>query len=350
MNINDFKQIKQFVYIVSRQSNNRHLSWMTQFKNRCQTEITEAMGQDVPPLMAQAITQLNTAVAKEDETYLLPTYKALSEQIAELDKQRDKKYNAAKQMAQALVNIGTGEQPQYAQDLLAEIEHYRVDTSAGYAEESTQMNQLIQELLTQEWQTKLTALGLKATFDDLSALNTQMQQLIDERNDALSQIPAQAMQTARAASDEAYALTVMVVNAHAITQYMAGQSPYDTFVGHVNQDQDYYVNHVFPKDKLKKVKITDDIYFYFSGNQSWAKAIEEYPEDNEGWTATEDAEVYYGEQRLLDAEGQPVDATKKPDVEATYQLEPEPQPQPEPDDEGGDQGGGDVTPVTPESL
>ena len=50
--------------------------------------------------------------------------------------------------------------------------------------------------------------------------------------------------------------------------------------------------------------------------------------------------MYYGEQRLLDAEGQPVDATKKPDVEATYQLEPEPQPQPEPEP--------DVTPVTPE--
>ena len=39
-----------------------------------------------------------------------------------------------------------------------------------------------------------------------------------------------------------------------------------------------------------------------------------------------------------------MDATKKPDVEAAYQLEPEPQPQPEPDD----QGGGDVTPVEPE--
>lgn len=333
MNTNDFKQINQFMGKFVNQSNNRHLSWMTQFKNRCQTEITEAMGQDAPALMRNAITQLNTAVAKEDETYLLPTYKALSEQIAELDKQRDKKYNAAKQMAQALVNIGTGEQPQYAQDLLAEIEHYRVDTSAGYAEESTQMNQLIQELQTQEWQTKLTALGLKATFDDLSALNTQMQQLIDERNDALSQIPAQAMQTARAASDEAYALTVMVVNAFAVTERQSAGSPYDTFVGHVNQDQEYYVNHVFPKDKLKKVKITDDIYFYFSGNQSWTKAIEEYPEDNEGWTATEGAEVYYGEQRLLDAGGQPVDATKKPDVEAAYQLEPEPEPQPEPEPE-----------------
>lgn len=344
MNVNDFKQINGFSHTVAKQSNNRHLSWITQFKNRCQTEITEALGQDAPALIRNAITQLNTAMAKENETYLLPTYKALSEQIAELDKQRDKKYNAAKQMAQALVNIGTGDQPQYAQDLMAEIEHYRVDVSAGYAEESTQMNQLIQELQTEQWQTKLTALGLKATFDDLSALNTQMQQLIDERNDALSQIPAQAMQTARAASDEAYALTVMVVNAFAVTERQSGGSPYDTFVDHVNQDQDYYVNHVFPKEKLKKVKITDDIYFYFSGNQSWAKAIEENPEDNEGWTATEDAEVYYGEQRLLDNEGQPVDATKKPDDTKQYQLEAEPQP----DDEGGDQGGGDVTPVTPE--
>ena len=111
MNINVFKQINPFIRKIQAQSNNRHLSWMTQFKNRCQTEITEAMGQDAPALMRNAITQLNTAVAKEDETYLLPTYKALSEQIAELDKQRDKKYNAAKQMAQALVNIGTGDQP-----------------------------------------------------------------------------------------------------------------------------------------------------------------------------------------------------------------------------------------------
>lgn len=343
MNVNDFKQINGFSHTVAKQSNNRHLSWITQFKNRCQTEITEALGQDAPALMRNAITQLNTAAAKEDETYLLPTYKALSEQIAELDKQRDKKYNATKQMAQALVNIGTGDQPQYAQDLMAEIEHYRVDVSAGYAEESTQMNQLIQQLQTQQWQTKLTALGLKATFDDLSALNTQMQQLIDERNDALSQIPAQAMQTARAASDEAYALTVMVVNAFAVTERQPGGSPYDTFVDHVNQDQDYYVNHVFPKEKLKKVKITDDIYFYFSGNQSWAKAIEENPEDNEGWTATEDAEVYYGEQRLLDNEGQPVDATKKVDDTKQYQLEA-----PAPDDEPQPEAEPDVTPVTPE--
>ena len=85
MNINVFKQINQFAYIVARQSNTRHLSWMTQFKNRMQTEITDLMGQDVPPLMAQAITQLGAAVAQEDQTYLLPSYKSLSAQLAEID-------------------------------------------------------------------------------------------------------------------------------------------------------------------------------------------------------------------------------------------------------------------------
>ena len=342
MNINDFKQINKFVHTLAKQSNNRHLSWMTQFKSRMQTEITEVLGQEVPALLAAAITQYNTAVAKEDETYLLPTYKALSEQIAELDKQRDKKYIAAKQMANALVSIGTGDQPQYAQDLLAEIDHYDVDTSAGYTAESTQMNQLIQELQTQEWQAKLTALGLKATFDDLSTINAQMQQLIDERNDALSQIPEQAMRTARAASDEAYALCVLEINSYAITEWYDGSSPYDTFIDHVNQDQEYYQNHVFPRG-LKKLMITDDVTFSYYAGQTWKQALDEHLESNEGWTISQDDEVFYQQQRLLDKDGQPVDATTKVQ-EAEYTLEPAP----EPDDEHDDEPEPDVTPVTPE--
>jgi hypothetical protein len=53
--------------------------------------------------------------------------------------------------------------------------------------------------------------------------------------------------------------------------------------------------------------------------------------------------VFYQQRRLLDKQGQPVDAETK--VEAgQYSLEAEAQPAPQPDD----QGGGDVTPVTPE--
>lgn len=343
MNANDFKQIKGFVHTVAKQSNTRHLSWMTQFKNRMQTEIVDVIAEDVPPLLTSAITQLNTAVEHEDQTYLLPSYKALSAQIAELDDQRDKKYAAAKQMAQALTSIGSANQQQYAQELLALIDHYAVDTKASYAEETTKMNQLIQELQSAAWQTKLTELALKTTFDDLSSINAQIQALIDERNDALSQIPEQAMRTARAASDEAYALCVTVINAFAVAQWEVGQSPYDTCIDRVNQDQEYYVNHVFPKEKkLKTIEVADDVAFTYVQGETWNEAIEEHPEENAGWTASVDNEVQYGEQRLLDENAQPVDADTKV-AAGEYSLEgaePEPQPEPQPDP--------DVTPVVPE--
>ena len=345
MNINDFKQIGRFVHTVAKQSNTRHLSWMTQFKNRMQTEITDLMGQDVPPLMAQAITQLNNAVTIEDQTYLLPSFKSLSAQLGEIDDERDKKYGAAKQMAQALTSIGSAQQQQDAQELLDLIDRYKVDVKASYADETTKMNQLIQELQGAAWQQKLTGLALKTTFDDLSSLNARMQELIDERNNALAQIPQRAMQTARAAADEAYALCVTVVNAFAVAQWEVGQSPYDTCIDRVNQDQDYYVNHVFPRDKkLKTIEIADDIAFTYLQGETWSEAMDEHPEENKDWATNADAEVIYGEQRLLDKDAQPVAATAKV-VAGDYSLEgaepsPDPEPEPQPDPE--------PTPVTPE--
>jgi len=103
----------------------------------------------------------------------------------------------------------------------------------------------------------------------------------------------------------------------------------------VNQYQEYYVQQVFPKAKRKKVKITDAISFYFTTNETWKKAVEQHPDENAGWTVTEDNELLYQTQRLLDAQGNAVDATKKVDDTKQYQLE---QPA----------GGSDVTPVVPE--
>ena len=122
-----------------------------------------------------------------------------------------------------------------------------------------------------------------------------------------------------------------------MVEQQQGVSPYDHAIDVVNQDQEYYVQQVFPKAKLKKVKITDAISFYFTTNETWKKAVEQHPDENAGWTVTEDNELLYQTQRLLDAQGNAVDATKKVDDTKQYQLE-----QPAPDD------GGDVTPVTPE--
>ena len=57
------------------------------------------------------------------------------------------------------------------------------------------------------------------------------------------------MLQARAASDDAYALVVTIINALAIADWADGSSHYDQAVARINQDQDYYLKNVFAKGK-----------------------------------------------------------------------------------------------------
>ena len=108
-------------------------------------------------------------------------------------------------------------------------------------------------------------------------------------------------------------------------------------------DQEYYIQHVFTKDKkLKTLKITDEAVFSCVQGETWATAIEEHPQENAGWSVSNDDldHVLFGEQ-LLKKDDEAVDATSKVVATGTYTLEG--------DEGGGDEGGGgEVTPVTPE--
>ena len=249
MNVKDFKQISQFIGKFVNQSNTRHLSWIQQFGNRLQTEITEQLGAQVPALLASAITQYQAAAAHEDDCYLIISKSDLTPQIAEIDAERDTKYVGMKSMADALSRIGTAEQQQAATQLLDLCAHYKVDISERYDDETTKMSQLLQELQTETWTARIESLGLTDTVTDLVSLNQQMKHLIELRNNDLAQVTPQAMLQARAASDEAYALVVTIINALAVADWADGSSHYDQAIARINQDQDYYVKNVFAQGK-----------------------------------------------------------------------------------------------------
>ena len=249
MNVKDFKQISQFIGKFVNQSNTRHLSWIQQFGNRLQAEITEQLGAQVPALLASAITQYQAAAAHEDDCYLIISKSDLTPQIAEIDAQRDTKYIGMKSMADALSRIGTAEQQQAATQLTDLCAHYKVDISERYDDETTKMSQLLQELQTETWAARIESLGLTATVTELVSLNQQIKHLIELRNNDLAQVTPQAMLQARAASDEAYALAVTIINALAVTDWADGSSHYDQAIARINQDQDYYVKNVFAQGK-----------------------------------------------------------------------------------------------------
>ena len=329
-----FKQIEPFVGKMQRAPHAAHLSWMQRFQERVGTLIVTELGQDCPAMIVSQNTALVAAVQAEDEAYRTITRSPLSDQIAEADQVRDNTFVGLRTMVEALGRVGTAAQKEAAPRVLQAMRDYQVNISEGYELESTHIAQLIQQLEVSPLADDCTTLAVTALVSQLKTENQQVQTLIAQRNEQQAGIDAQAMQRARQAADLVYVETVMVVNAFAVVEQQQGVSPYDHAIDVVNQDQEYYVQQVFPRG-VKKLKITANVYFSYYQGETWREAVDEGLQSNEGWTVTADDEVLYQQRRLLDKQGEPVDAATK--VEAgQYSLEAEAQD------------GGDVTPVTPE--
>lgn len=331
-----FKQIEPFVGKMQRAPHAAHLSWMQRFQERVGTLIVTELGQDCPAMIISQNTALAAAVQAEDEAYRTITRSPLTEQIAEADQVRDNTYIGLRTMVEALGRVGTAAQKEAAPRVLQAMRDYQVSTSENYELESTHIAQLVQQLELQPLSDDCTTLSITALVSQLKTENQQVQTLIAQRNEQQAGIDAQAMQRARQACDLVYVETVMVINAFAVVEQQQGVSPYDHAIDVVNQDQEYYVQHVFPRG-VKKLKITTNVYFSYYQGETWREAVDEGLESNEGWTVSADDEVFYQQRRLLDKQGEPVDAATK--VEAgQYSLEAEAQAAPD----------SDVTPVTPE--
>lgn len=332
-----FHQINAFINKANHAPHAAHLSWMQRFQERVGTLIVTELGQDCPAMIISQNTALVAAVQAEDEAYRTITRSPLSDQIAEADTVRDNTFVGLRTMVEALGRVGTAAQKEAAPRVLQAMRDYQVNISEGYELESTHIAQLIQQLEVSPLADDCTTLAVTALVAQLKTENQQVQTLIAQRNEQQAGIDAQAMQRARVAADLVYVETVMVINAFAVVEQQQGVSPYDHAIDVINQDQEYYVQQVFPRG-VKKLKITANVYFSYYQGETWREAVDEGLQSNEGWTVTADDEVLFQQRRLLDKQGEPVDAATK--VEAgQYSLEAAP-------DSSAD--GGDVTPVVPE--
>ena len=334
-----FKQINAFVARQKEAPHAAHLSWMQRFVERINTNIIVTMAEDCPAMITEAYQALAAAVAQEDAAYRIITRSPLTEAIAEADQTRDNTFVGLRTMVEALGRVGTQAQKEAAPRVLQAMRDYQVSITENYELESTHIAQLIQQLEVAPLATDCTTLAVTALVAQLKTENQQVQTLIAQRNQEQAAIDPTAMQRARQATDLLYVEAVMIINAHAISQWEVGESPYDYAIGIINQDQEYYAQHVFPRG-VKKLKIATNIYFSYYSGETWREALDEELESNDGWTASEDNEMFYRGRRLLDKQGEPVDATTKVDDTKQYQLEAEAQPAPQPDS--------DVTPVVPE--
>ena len=336
-----FKQIGPFISRAERVSNAAHLSWMKKFTDRIGTLIVTEQGAECPAMIRHAHEDLAAAVQVEDDCFRIVTRSALTEQIQQADQVRDNTFVGLRTMVEALARVGTAAQKDAATRVLQTIRDYHVSTTDGYELETTNIEQLIQVLEAQPLAGDCTTLAITALVAQLKTENQLVGTLIAQRSEEQAGIDPSAMPRARQQVDKLYVEAVMIVNAFAITEQQSAGSPFDHAIDVINEDEDYYAQHVFPRG-VKKVKISTNIYFNFYSGETWLEALDEELDSNDGWTASEDNEMFYRGRRLLDKQGAPVDATTKVDDTKQYQLEAEAQPALQPDDQG------DVTPVTPE--
>ena len=242
-----FKQIEPFVGKMQRAPHAAHLSWMQRFQERVGTLIVTELGQDCPAMIVSQNTALVAAVTAEDEAYRTITRSPLSDQIAEADQVRDNTFVGLRTMVEALGRVGTAAQKEAAVRVLQAMRDYQVSVTENYELESTHIAQLIQQLEVSPLADDCTTLAVTALVSQLKTENQQVQTLIAQRNEQQAGIDAQAMQRARQAADLVYVETVMVINAFAVVEQQQGASPYDHAIDVVNQDQEYYVQQVFPR-------------------------------------------------------------------------------------------------------
>ena len=92
-------------------------------------------------------------------------------------------------------------------------------------------------------------------MEKLKAANEAVRELTAQRTDERSAKTAGALKTARAASDNAYKLLVMHVNAHALLE---GEEAYSAFIDYANTEIEHFKKEVLGGTKKKTTSATTE--------------------------------------------------------------------------------------------
>ena len=232
-------QIPSINYVVQRQKNIRHLSWMKRFQERL-LQIA-----NTPARLASVINTFQSAVGSEDEAYLVITKSDLTAPIEEADKARDNTYSGMTSMLDFMKRLGTADQQQAAERVIERVNYHNVKISDRYEDENEKIAQLVQDLKGGTLAADIATLNLTAPVALLEQQNQQVISLMMQRQGDRSTQESNVMGKARAVTDAAYEDAVTVLNAFAVTEFNGQSSPYDEIIRIINSDIDYYSKYVF---------------------------------------------------------------------------------------------------------
>ena len=193
------------------------------------------------------VAALRSAVTAEDENLKISAKSLTTDKIAEADRLRDQLYAGYKKAVAGYANFPVESMAEAAKVLNQHIKDYKIDVQAQLDKETGLLVNFIQDL-EGKFAEQVKALSLGAFVEKLKAANEEVRSLTGQRTDERSAKTAGALKAARAASDEAYKMLAMHVNAHALLE---GEAEYAAFIDYANTEIAHFKQEVLGGSKKK---------------------------------------------------------------------------------------------------
>lgn len=194
---------------------------------------------------AAQVAALREAVRTEDENLKISAKSLTTDKIAEADRLRDQLYAGYKKAVAGYAGFPVESMAEAAKTLNQHIKDYKIDTQAQLDKETGLLVNFIQDL-EGKLAEQVKALSLTAFVERLKAANEDVRELTSQRTDERTAKTAGALKAARAASDEAYKMLVLHVNAHALIE---GVESYAAFIDYANTEIEHFRKEVISGSK-----------------------------------------------------------------------------------------------------
>ena len=215
-------------------NNAAHFTFVSNMADRAEKDAT------VSEKCAAQVKAFRAAVTAEDENLKISAKSLVTDKIAASDRLRDQLYAGYKKAVAGYVNFPVESIADAAKVLNQHIKDYKIDVKAQLDKETGLLVNFIQDL-EGKYKAQVDALSLTAFVEKLKAANEEVRELTSQRTDERSAKTAGALKAARCASDEAFKMLTMHVNAHALLE---GEADYAAFIDYANTEISHFKQEV----------------------------------------------------------------------------------------------------------
>ena len=226
------KEIQGFV--PSHMNNGAHFTFVSNMAERAENDAA------VSEKCKAQVAALRAAVKAEDENLQVSAKSLVTDKIVAADRLRDQLYAGYKKAVSGYTDFPVADMAEAAKVLAQHVKDYKIDVKAQLDKETGLLVNFIQDL-EGKYKPQVDALSLGAFVEKLKAANEDVRSLTSQRTDERSAKTAGALKATRNASDEAYKMLAMHVNAHALLE---GEEAYAAFIDYANTEIEHFKQEV----------------------------------------------------------------------------------------------------------